>query len=221
VSRAFKRGRDALIIMNPRTIPECIRAFDELQIPQIRIIGHTEQQIQEEAFPEILEYDFDWFWLVSDDALVRPQALDAVRKTAHLGHPVVTGYSQRSHEDWTVNLTRAPLAEPHPSVDAYDFFQFYEVVGHPDEVVPTWFTGMSLTGMPHAMWERFPFQCFGGSTGGYASDFSLSTRLQEADIPIVAAREAFCYHWRWDWITTSGDKDMTPTFDNPRIEYRE
>lgn len=215
-------GREALIVLNPRTIPECMSALDELKIPQIRIIGYTEKQIEETVFSQLLAefVEYDFFYMVSDDAIVRPYALDAVRKLARAGNPVVTGYSQRTHQDWTVNLCATPLKGDHPSPEAYDFYLYEEIVGFECEEVESYFAGMSLTGMSRKMWERFPFRCFGGGARntGYASDFSLSLRLQREDIPIMAARDGFCYHWRFDWQTTNGIEDMKPKFDDPRIE---
>lgn len=181
--------------MNPRRIGHVMQALDALDIPQYRIVGHTEKEIEELAFPTILSMcKYDWLWVVSDDAIVRPYALAAVRALMRK-HPVVTGYSQRTHDNWVVNLSKSPLRAPHPSVDAYDFLTYAEVVSYPDEAVPTWFAGMSLTGMSTEMWARFPFGCYGGAgrdgNTGYSSDFFLSYRLQENQIPIVAAREGF------------------------------
>jgi GT2 family glycosyltransferase len=216
-----KKFRDVLVVLNPRTIPECMAAFESLWIPRIHIIEHTERQIMDDAFPQILaETDADWIWVVSDDAIVRQPAIEAVRTLARK-HPVVTGYSQRTHDDWVVNLTKEPLYGSQPAVDAYEFYEFHEVVSWKTPVVPTYFAGMSLTGMSVEMWREYPFQCFGGPRDtGYSSDFSLSERLQRAGVAIVAARDAFCYHWRWDWITTNGIEDMKPRFDNPRVEQR-
>lgn len=210
------------MVMNPREIEPVMLALNELDVPQIRVIQHTEKEIETIAFREVLnvcdEDGFDWMWIVSDDVIVRPQALDAVRRLRDRGHRVVTGYSQRSHTDWIVNLTKTPLRGPHPSEASYDFYEFAEVVSWNADEVPTFFAGMSLTGMAVDDWKALPFMCFGGdgSNTGYASDFHLSARLQNAAIPIVAARDAFMYHWRTDWKSTMADHP--PRFDDKRIE---
>lgn len=216
---------DALMVMNPRRIKPVMQALEELPISQIRVVGHTEKQIEQEAFPEVLdvcgENEWDWLWVVSDDAIVRPYALAAVRLLARSGrHRCVTGYSQRTHDNWTVNLTKSPLRSPHPGVEAYEFMSYAEVVSHPERVIRTWFAGMSLTGMAVADWKLYPFTCFGGSghDTGYSSDYSLSYRLQAAGVPIAAAREGFCYHWRADWVSTNNDEDQSPRFDEKHIE---
>ena len=211
--------RDALIVMHAREIEPCMAAFHELDIPKIWMTGYTERGIANIAFTEALKHDFDWFWVASDDIIIRQPALDAVRRIRDTGdHAVVTGYSQGSHTDWTVNLTSEPL-RPGPLETAYVFRQYSECVSHPDPVIPTWFTGMTMTGMSKHMWYRFPFDCF--SDPGYASDFHISTRLQEAGVPIVAAREGFAYHWRHNRIW-GDERDGTCTLLGQRsvtIEY--
>jgi hypothetical protein len=209
---------DALVVLNPRTIPECMRAFEELPIPKIYLRGFTEKEVEVKAFPEILGLGYDWLWVVSDDAIVRPSALNAVRALARAGHPAVTGYSQRTHTEWVVNLTKGPIVPggngwPEPA--SYDFYEFRDVVSWPTPELRTWFTGMSLTGMRTDLWRQFPFACFGEP--GCASDFSLSMRLQQADVPILAAREAFCYHWRNEWMSTNHVGDQSPVHVNKRI----
>jgi hypothetical protein len=70
-----------------------------------------------------------------------------------------------------------------------------DVVGYPDEVVPTHFMGMSLTGMTRDMWLRFPYGCFTDRRPhGQSSDFHLSARLRDAGVPMVAARSGEVQH---------------------------
>lgn len=213
--------KDAVIVLNPREIRECISSFAELPVPKIWLTGYTEREISEGIFLAVLaQYDFDRYFVVSDDVIVRPYAFDAIRRILdlHLA-PVATGYSQRSHADWTVNLTRKPLMADKPIADAYDFRHFREVVSHPSPWIETWFGGMSLTGMSREMWQRFPFGAFvdEGSPLGYASDFNLSKRLQDAEVPILAAREGFAYHWRHEWRSTNHPQDAKPKIGNGSV----
>ena len=206
--------KDAVIVLNPRAIRECITSITELPVPKIWLTGYTEREISEGVFLAVLaQYDFDRYFVVSDDVIVRPYAFDAIRHVLDLHDaPVATGYSQRSHADWKVNLTRKPLMDDLPTAGAYDFRHFRDVVSWPTPELPTWFTGMSLTGMSREMWRRFPFQCFvdDESPLGYASDFHLSKRLQDAEVPIRAAREGFAYHWRHEWRHTNHPGDAKP-----------
>jgi hypothetical protein len=200
--------RDALVVMHARDIPECLASIRELDIPTLWMTGYTERGIADHAFPAVLGYDFDWLWVVSDDVIVRKPALDAVRRLRDSGdHPVVTGYSQGSHTEWVVNLTSKPL-KPGPLEHAYTFRHYAECVSYPEPVIPTWFTGMSLTGMSRDLWLKHPFECFG--TPGYASDFWTSARLQQDEVPIVAAREGFCYHWRHSRTFGEDERDAKP-----------
>lgn len=207
--------KDAVIVLNPREIRECVTSIAELPVPKIWLSGFSEREIGEGIFKSVLaQYDFDRYFVVSDDVIVRPYAFDAIRRILDLHEaPVATGYSQRSHADWTVNLTRKPLMADMPVADAYDFRHFREVVSHPEPTLPTWFTGMSLTAMSSEMWQRFPFEAYVDETlnsPGFASDFHLSKRLQDAEVPIRAAREGFAYHWRHEWRHTNHPGDAKP-----------
>lgn len=200
---------DALIVMNVRDIHPVKQAFAQLPIAKIWLTGYTEAQLAESVFEyAIRETDFDRYLVCSDDILVRQPTLDAVTGALDGGCEVATGYSQRTHTDWTVNVTNGPLRDSHPASEAYRFMKYRDVVSWPEPLVPTWFAGFSLTGMSRDMWQRFPFGCFTeGQPTGYASDFHLSRRLQDERIPIYAVREAFAYHWRHEWQHTNHPED--------------
>lgn len=201
---------DALVILNPRDIPEVKDAIADLDIPKLWLTGYTERELAASVFDYALrETSFDRYLVVSDDIIIRRPALDAVLQALDDGIEVATGYSQRSHTDWTVNVTAGPLRDSRPTVGAYDFRQYREIISWPEPLVPTWFAGMSITGMSREMWQRFPFGCFtdGDSDAGYASDFHLSRRLQDERVPVYAVREAFAYHWRHEWAHTNHPDD--------------
>lgn len=189
--------RDLLVILNPRRIGECLAAFAGLDIDKLWVRNMTEPQIQEH-WPQILDraMHHDRLLVVSDDGVVRPHALQAVRELLDDGHPVVTGYSNLSSEDFRVNLTKGPLRTDVPTVEAYDLYTLAEVLEHPTAVVPTWFAGMCLTGMSVGLWERYPFRV---TRNGAQSDFSLAKRLEADRVPIVAAREGFVWHVKERW----------------------
>lgn len=214
------RIKPVLVIMHARNVQPAQEAFAELDIPKLWLSGYTENELagnegEQSVFKWALNSsDFTHYIVVSDDALVRQHALTAICYYLAEGYEVITGYSQRSHTDMTVNVTSGPLRDSHPTARAYDFRQLREVISWPERLVPTWFTGMSCTGMSKEMWERFPFSCFTDlddygkpQDRGYASDFHLSRRLQDARVPIYAVREAFCYHWRNEWQHTNHPDD--------------
>ena len=146
-------------IMNPRKIPECISAFERLDVPRVWFTGWTEYQLidvigQWVADPPV---DFSHLVLVADDCIVSQQALDAVLAVARQGDPVVTGYCRLDFTHPDVNITRRPLMGDTPSVGAYDFWSFVEVEEWPREVMPTGFVGFALTCMSRELWREFPF----------------------------------------------------------------
>lgn len=197
--------RELLVILNPRRIEECLDAFRALPIDKLWIRNMSEFEIQE-RWPEILEAasDYDRLYLSSDDGIPRPHALKAVRHLAAEGHPVVTGYSNLSSTDYRVNLTKAPVDVP--KEEAYDLYALKEVMEWPQPSLPSFFAGMCLTGMSHSLWQRHPFRVYWNEPPGSCSDFMLSRSLNEAKVPIVAAREAFVWHTKETW--NQADKEV-------------
>lgn len=191
--------RDLLVVLNPRKIEECLAAFDALPIDRLWIRNMSEYQIQE-AWPQVMAEatGYDRLILASDDGIPRPHALRLVLDALDAGHPVATAYSNLSSTDFRVNLTKQPTKDA-PSEDAYDLWHFNEVQAHRDPLVPTYFTGMCLTGMSRELWVKYPFQTFWDEPPGSCSDFVLSKRLVNAGVPIVACRDAFVFHVKETW----------------------
>lgn len=189
--------RDLLLVLNPREIEECLASIRELPIDKLWIRRLREHDIQE-RWPEILELasDYDRLTMIADDAIVRSHALEAVL-SLHAEHPVVTGYSNLSLTDYRVNLTKTPLGDV-PGEDAYNLYDLSEVMAWSEPTLPTFLTGYTLLCMSHAMWQRFPFEVY-GDWPGWASDFHVSKRLTREGVPIVAAREGFCFHTKEKW----------------------
>lgn len=185
--------KDLLIILNPRDIRECIQSYQELDIDRLWIRNMSELEITE-RWHEVIEAaaGYQRLVIVSDDAVVRQPALDAVLDLMDVGHPVVTGYGNLDMGDWRVNLNKAPLAvQSWP--DSYDFYTLGEVLSWPTRDVPTTVVGFALTAMPIELWVRFPFDCDGGA------DFNLSHKLTGQGIPMVGAREGFIWHVKETW----------------------
>lgn len=187
--------RPCLLVMNARQIPDCIASYAALDIPRAMLTGYTERELVPVFADVIASTDYTHYLAVSDDAVVTRDALDAVLDLLERdAAPVATGWSNLDSTLATVNLTRSPLLGDWPVPEAYDFYHWSEVLGA-GPVVPTFMAGMCLTGMSRGMWREFPFACFGSpEQSGFASDFHLCLRLQEARVPIVAARGGFCFH---------------------------
>lgn len=191
--------KDLLLVMNPRRIEECLSAFRALPVDKLWIRNMTEYEIRL-AWPDVLEMaaEYDRLVIASDDGIVRPHALAEVIRLLDEGHPVVTGYSNLSATDFRVNLSKRPQGDE-PAENAYDLYTLAEVMEYPSDKVPTYLVGMCITGMSHAMWQRFPFSTFRDEPPGNASDFVLSSSLNAAGVAIVAAREAFVWHTKETW----------------------
>jgi hypothetical protein len=142
--------------------------------------------------------------MMSDDGIVPAHALTAELDALDDGHPVATGYSNLDSVDFRVNLADRPFENlEYPEFSDYKLIHFADAVGWPTELIPTYFAGYALTGMSRDMWREFPFRVC--QHGSWASDWQLCVRLQQAEIPIVAPKQAFTWHVKE--IINTLDKD--------------
>jgi len=191
-----------LIIANPRQIPECIDAFNALDVRRAWLSNYTEWELigvmasimRDETIP------FTHAVLCADDCIVSQGALDAVLEAARREDGcAVTGYCRLDATHPEVNVTRRPLMGEVPVAGAYDFWRYDDVREWPAPVFDTGFVGFALTCMSREMWRRFPFGVFGGPEQSWSSDFHLSMRLRDAGVPMVAARDGYVLHVKEQW----------------------
>jgi len=181
------------MVMNPRAIPQCMSALEALDIDKVWLKNWTERQLVDVIAEVIAESDYDTIGLVSDDTIPRQKALEAVLGVFEPS-AVYTGFCNMEEKTPEVNLSKSPLKVKNLADEScYDFPSRREVQ-RSDGLYRTWFTGFAFTFMSRDMWLRFPFDCIGDP--GYQSDYRLSVRLQEADVPIWAAPGGFMRHLR-------------------------
>ena len=191
---------DLLVVMNPRRIPQCMAAIEQLPIDKLWLRDMSEAQIAD-WWPRIMDAadGYQRLIMVGDDSCPRWHALDTVLGLhEHQPDSAITGYSNLSAVDYRVNLTKSPLRGD-PSPDAYDLYTLQDIQEHPHMLVRTWLTGLTLLCMDTGMWERFPFDVYGRDAGGFASDYHLSVRLDQAGLEMWAARDAFVWHVKERW----------------------
>ena len=192
-----------LAIMNPRNIPECVHAFERLDVRRAWLQRYTEAELRS-VLASIVNDEaiaFSHLALVADDCIVEQDALDAVF-ALHSHYPVATGYCRLASGHPKVNLTRRPIMGDTPSAGAYDFYDFDEVREATRPEVSTGFVGFAVTLMSRESWRRFPFDVYGPETGGHASDFHLSRRLRDSGVPMIAARDGYVEHQKTEWNMT-------------------
>lgn len=191
-------GRDDVMLMipNPRRIPACMDAFNALDTDIAWLTGMAAREIPYWVNQIIDETDYAAYVVCADDCIVPQQALDAVIALLDAGHPAVTGWCRLDRTHDLANICDAPIVGDAPAESAYPFYRADDVLGYPDEVVPTHFMGMALTGMTRAMWKKYPHGCL---PNGTASDWHLSIRLRDDGVPMVAARSGFVDHVKETW----------------------
>ena len=188
---------DALLVLNPRQIPECIEAIQALGIPTCWISNMNETDAAQALNQAVHSTDMiDRYIVLSDDTVPTREALDLVR---NVDAPAVTGYCNLDTGEYAdiVNLTTNPLPPPPATGPSYHFMTRTQVEQHHQPTIPTTFAGLALTMMPRPYWQQFPFQV-DPITGGQM-DYDLSYRLQSAGIPIVAAVGAYVHHVKETW----------------------
>lgn len=192
-----------LLIMNPRYLPECLLSLEQINAPKVWLKNYTEVEL-ETVIPEVIDSlpQYNYFIIVSDDVIASTDAYNAVWNQLEYGHPVVTGYCNLDPVTEYVSLTKTPPHAPYGTIETYDWHTLSDVLDRAEktDVIRTYHPSMAMTGMSREMWKRFPWHCHGrNGTTGWAADLDLSIRLVEADIPIVAPRNAFMYHTKPDW----------------------
>lgn len=197
-----------LLVLNPRRIPECVDAISSLPVDKVWLQNYTEAELSD-VIPDVLaQVPHDLVGILSDDTVPTRAALDEVLALAQPGR-VTTGWCNLDDTSDLVNLSTEPLATSTPTTTAYTFPTRAWVEAHDTLEVPTYFAGHCLTFMDRDLWDRFPWDCHGGPPG-YASDLMLSWRLQEAGVPIVAARDGFVRHVkaRWNYVDDTPGRQL-------------
>lgn len=189
-----------LLVLNPRRIPECIDAISGLPIDKVWLQNYTESELSD-VIPSVLwDTAHDPVGILSDDTAPTRAALCAVLNECKPGQ-VTTGWCNLDDASDLVNLSMEPLTVDYPTTTAYTFPTRSWVEDHEQRSVRTYFAGHCLTFLWREHWARFPWECHNGPPG-YASDLMLSWRLQEAGVPIMAARDGFVRHVkaRWNYV---------------------
>jgi len=217
-----------LVILNPRSIDECLSSYRELPVARLYVRRMSEHRIGE-RWQEILELAAErghsHLSVIADDGIVRRPALEAVLELAR-EHPrgFSTGYSNLDEtlDPPFVNLTKGPLG-PAPAKSAYRMYELGEVMRWQRPTLPTTFVGMSLTTARLELWRDFPFRTWGNADPGFASDFSLSQRLTDAGVVMLAAREGFTWHVKETWSQMDVDprKGLLVGVEPEELVYKE
>lgn len=197
-----------LLVLNPRRIPECVDAISSLPVDKVWLQNYTESELSDVILDVLAQVPHDLVGILSDDTVPTRAALDEVLALAQPGR-VTTGWCNLDDASDLVNLSTEPLATSTPTTTAYTFPTRAWVEAHDTLEVPTYFAGHCLTFMDRDLWDRFPWECHGGPPG-YASDLMLSWRLQEAGVPIVAARDGFVRHVkaRWNYVDDTPGRQL-------------
>lgn len=200
---------EALIVLNPREIPECMDAIRALRIPRCFVSYMSEPLVATQVNRVIAESDYDRYVIVSDDTAPTQEALDMVLEQHDQDTDVcVTGYCNLDSHLPFVNLCVNQLPPPPPRVESYVMLTRDEVEkpsrwssGVRGDFVVSTFAGLALTCMSRDMWLRFPLHptAYGGQI-----DYQLSWELAQDGHEIVAPIGAFVHHVKETWNV--GDK---------------
>lgn len=195
---------EALLVLNPRDIPECMAALKSLTIDTCWFSYMTEAHLAPHLNAMIAQTNYDRYVVVSDDTSPTHAALDKVLEIHSAVGCCVTGYSNLDSTNRHVNLSRKPLHAPPPTIEAYDFLTPEDVNAYGDHVLPSAFAGFSLTCMSRFEWLKYAYEV---SAFGAQTDYMLSWRLQGAGVPIVSHRDAYVKHVKETWNTADRAKE--------------
>jgi hypothetical protein len=185
----------ALMILNPREIPDCMEALASLPVAKCWIQYMPERQAAWAINEAIKATSFDRYVVISDDTRPTPEALAAVLALHDENTDLcVTGYCQLAADTPLMNLTTNVLPPPPPLVTSYAFMTKDEVEEY--EVIDTTFAGLALTCMTRELWLDHPLEVseFGGQM-----DYVLSYNLAQSGIGIISPRDGFVFHVKERW----------------------
>jgi hypothetical protein len=212
---------EALLVLNPRHIPECIDAIKGLGIPTCWLSYMNEAYAADRANEIIRTTSFDRYLVLADDTIPTQEALDLVLREADQGHPVVTGYCNLDEGDYAdiVNLTTNTLPPPPAASTSYHFMTRTQVEQNTGNAIPTTFAGLALTLATRQVWLDHPLQVE-PSTGGQM-DYDLSYRLAKSGIPLVAAVGAYVHHVkeRWSHADRNPEKRLLIGQRKPKVHW--
>lgn len=188
--------KNVLMILQPREIPIAVNSLGPLPIDKVWFRAFIEPEIEEPMAKFINETSYDNYILISDDVTVKPSSLEAIEK-ALVDWTVVTGWCRVDDTSQFANVTKEPLRLPDdadwPANEDYTFYSVEQVKKMP-LYFRTWFVGWALSGFRRDVWLRFPFEANPYTES--QSDWQTSWRMQKADVPITAVRDAYIEHLR-------------------------
>jgi len=190
--------KNLLIILKVRALDHVIQSYRNYNMNRVFIAGYRETELEDMGiFASVIEQakekGYTHVSVISDDGLITNKAFDKVLELSNR-YPVSTAFCKIDKRSTLVNLARAPLIQEQPySLDDYHLYEYNDL---PGDDIKTYFTGLALTTMPIQLWQEFPFRCYRAdySQNGYASDYFLSKRLQDAGISIYTHRDTEVVH---------------------------
>jgi hypothetical protein len=211
----------ALLVLNPRQIPDCIAAIRNLDIPTCWISNMPEPEAAKAINQQIRETDYDRYIVVADDTLPTQAALDEILRLMAYGHPVVTGYCNLDENDNVdiVNLTTNRLPPPPPQAHSYSFLTRQQVQDSTaGRAIPTTFAGLALTAATRKVWLEHPLEV---SAHGGQMDYMLSYNLAHTSTPIVAAQHGYVHHVkeRWNHTDRNPQKRLLVGVEPPAVTW--
>lgn len=190
--------KNLLIILKVRALDHVIQSYRNYDMNRVFIAGYRETELEDmgifsSVVQQAKEKGYTHISVISDDGLITNKAFDKVLELAKR-FTVTTAYCKIDKRSTVVNLAKSPLIQNQPNdINDYNLYEYNDL---PNDDIRTYFTGMALTTMPVELWQMFPFQCYRSvySENGYASDYFLSKRLQDAGIPIYTHKDAEVFH---------------------------
>jgi hypothetical protein len=203
--------KNLLIILKVREIEHVLASYRNYKMNRVFIAGYKESELEDLGiFSSVIqsakEKGYTHISVISDDGLITNKAFDKVLELSK-ENPVVTAFCKIDKTSTDVNLAKSPLIKAQPyALQDYHLFDYSELPN--DTNIRTYFTGMALTTMPIELWEMFPFKCYreAYAPNGYASDYHLSKRLQDAGIPIYTHKDTEVIHEKEKHSTNIGQK---------------
>lgn len=199
--------KNLLIILKVRQLDHVLQSYRNYNISRVFICGYWETELEDmgifdSVVNEAKKKGYTHISVISDDGLITNKAFDKVLELSKK-YVVASAFCKLDSHTTLVNLARFPLIVDYPGhIINYNLYHYNELPQNQD--IRTYFTGLALTTMPIELWQLFPFKCFRVGDRGFASDYHLSKRLQDAGIPIYTHMETEVIHEKPRHSTNDG-----------------
>ena len=217
------KGKDLLIILNPRRYEPSLKSLKALNIPKVWITGYTEKGAVAQLNKIVEETNYQHYITQSDDVIVKQEQIDAITNN-NKDYDILSGWCNLVPGKPNVNvcpvewgkkltLSSKPLEKPWPLKEDYPFYDekytYENIMNKIDsEIFETYNIGFSFTSFKRKVLLEYPLDVYtsigsrnkgnqwvGKRETNFGSDHHISHRIvSDGKYKMYVHKKAFFEH---------------------------